>query len=176
MAIYRAFWLEFCLSTGIRGFSYIAKSKQKTEHFLWLLVVSTFIILTFYDVTNTCLLYVSEETVSRVTVKSNSTINLGTPTICLEFNVAQMSPDLSKFDLDLMLHRHNETNLTDLYLNPNVHTDFNSSTMFLLTLITLTKIVYAEQFVHPSAPVSQFSLGILSDKIRLDTYLLKVLF
>lgn len=84
------FWVDFCSTTGIRGFSFITKSIFRVESYFWLILVVICAYLTLIDVRNTIQLYMMEPTITKVIVMNNNSISLGSPTVCIDLNIENM--------------------------------------------------------------------------------------
>lgn len=168
--IFRNHWIDFSLNTGIRGFSYMVKPSCLLEKLFWAATICCFIGLTVSDVLKTINLFTGDQSVSRITVLSNSTTDLGQPTFCFEFDISLIKSrrlDITDvLKVDGFLSSIGQPNLLEIYDSWNFEKGTNWSAIHFLALITLTRIVYAEQYINAEASIQEFSWGSLQKQTR----------
>lgn len=97
----RLAWLDFCTSTGIKGFSFIVRSDGLPEQLLWGALIIVCAALTVWDVQHTIEIFVEEPTMTKTDVRNNETIHLGSPSLCIDLEVEQLKyGKLNLYDVD----------------------------------------------------------------------------
>lgn len=140
------FWIEFCSSTGVRGFSYITKSICVAEEWFWGVMIIICGALTVYDISINVSKYLSYPTSTKVVVFNNDTISLGSPTICIDIDIESL--DYSGIDLTKpetvrqFLSQFRNENIEDLLL----YEFYKMRNRSALSLSEQSRLLYASDF------------------------------
>lgn len=177
------FWKDFCSSTGIRFFSYIFRSRSKSEAFFWISAFLLCVSVTTWDVIVTIKYFMESPTSTKVTVFINETFNLGQPTVCmyigLNSSLAEKKLNLAETDgIQQFLNKFNRTDvqkfINDQFQkikNPNFTEEKIASQedfykLVLLSATVLSNILRLELFIDKNFTTEQLAFGLTN----LDIY------
>lgn len=160
----------FCKKTGIKAFGFARDSRTVHERYVWYLLIVTCTGLTFWDVYETVSTFIKTPTGTKIYFVHNNSLELGTPTMCVNFDAKQMNygalnrlsdTEFLQFltQFNHYVTRWNKSNLEQhnnvsqfLYLSTNLITeiikiehmlkegDYNLSNWTFLTLTWLSKL------------------------------------
>lgn len=163
-----SFLEDFSRRTGIRAFSFATTSRTFLERIFWYLAILICLVLTVQDVTNSINTYRSHPTATNVKIVINDSLNLGTPTFCIEIAPFRMiSQNMNSDSQSLLRLLKSVGNITDFLIKVLVNMNFErtqniSKNIGVVTLtdnstihnvvgiltIVFTNIVRAEHFAR----------------------------
>lgn len=161
---------EFSQKTGIKALAFAANSKFSTERWFWYIMIVFGSLLTILDLKENVENFLSGPTGTKIILVSNSTIEMGEPTLCLNFNVSKMRLySLSVYEAsELFKHFNKSLLMSDLPLNEKLEINPYFHLQLSLVITLLTDISMVEQSVLTYEELKNFTDNI-TNKFKYST-------
>lgn len=106
----------FCNTTGIRGFSFALNSKSRFELAVWSSALIIGLYMTVSDSSQTIQFYINRPTTTKLTLRSEKTLNLSHLIVCLFYKNSRNVDTTSKYNLSSLIDQKNVTNYFRSYI------------------------------------------------------------